>query len=71
MIQRSDRSGFLLKASAVRAFELLERDNPVQSRIPGLPHLAHAAGANACQDLARAEFLADGKRHVWDSVYPK
>jgi hypothetical protein len=64
MIQRSDRSGFLLKASAVRAFELLERDNAVQPRVTGLPHLAHATGANACEDLVRAEFFADGKRHA-------
>src|SRR5262249_35920194 len=64
MIQRRNRPSFLLKASAVRGFEPLERDYPAKPRVAGPPHLTHATSTNECQDFVRAEFLASGKGHA-------
>ena len=42
MIQRRDRASFALETLAVLCLETFDRDGPIDSRVPGLPDLAHA-----------------------------
>ncbi|WP_437660856.1 hypothetical protein [Sorangium sp. So ce1182] len=61
MIQAGDDIDLALEqARRVRARELaaeehLERDDPAGAHLPGSVHDAHAAGAEAVEDLVRAE----------------
>ena len=69
MGQRRDRLGLALEArEGLRApgelpGEDLDRNLPVQARVPGPVHLAHPASAERCLDLVGTESRTDRKRH--------
>ncbi len=63
MVQRGDGSRLSFKAFCEIALRDLDRDDPIQARVAGLPHLSHAAGAERRKDFIRSEFVADSERH--------
>ena len=69
MIECGERSGFTLEArepvriGAEGLREDLDGDGPVEPGIARPIDLAHAAGANWCGDLVRAERRANGETH--------
>ena len=58
MVQGRDRACLALKALGEFALGDLQRDDAVQARVAGLPHLAHAAFAQQRHNLVGAEFVA-------------
>jgi len=41
----------------------LDGNDAIEAGVARLPHFAHAAGANGCEDFVGAEFFAGGQRH--------
>ena len=74
MIQRREHLRFTLEARHVlrvvgqRRGQHFDGDVAVQLGIAGAVHLAHAARADWCKNLIRAEFVAGGKWHFRESV---
>ncbi len=68
MIQSRDCPGFLLKSRAVVAFQPLDGNIAIQTRVSGPIYFSHSARANRREDLIWAEFVANSKGHVPDST---
>src|SRR6516165_3804327 len=68
MIQRGNRTRFLLESSRVLGLQPLNRDDAVQPRVVRLPDLTHAARPEGRQNLVRPKLITDSERHISDSV---
>jgi hypothetical protein len=55
MIQRPNRTRFLLEAGAVLALEALHRHDAIKPGVPGLPHLAHPARPDGRKQRVRPD----------------
>src|SRR6516162_7636237 len=68
MIQRGNRTRFLLESSRVLGLQPLNRDDAVQPRVARLPDLTHAARPERRQNFVRPKLIPDRERHISDSV---
>ena len=66
VVERGDRAGLAGEALGELGVGNFDRDIPIQPGIVRAIHLAHAALADGRKDFIRAEFVADGERHVLD-----
>ena len=64
VIERRDRTGFLLEARRVLAVEPLDRHRAVEPGIARFPHLAHSTRADECEDFVGAKCVPQGKSHA-------
>lgn len=64
VVQRRDGARLLLKPRAVFPLEALQGHRPVEPRVRRLPHLTHAAGANAGHQLIWSQLVTHRKRHA-------
>ena len=67
MIQRGDGVHFAGETIAEALVRQLDGYVAPHARIARPVHLSHTARANRRQDLIRAEFVANGKRHMRDA----
>ena len=63
VVQCRDGSRFLLEALAVLLFDLLDRHDAAQARVPRSPHFTHASRTDALEDFVRAEFISRCECH--------
>src|SRR5229473_8471362 len=68
VVERGNRTGFAGKALGELRIGHFDRDIPIQTRVSGAVHLAHASGTDGRKDLVRAEFVAYRKGHGRSSV---
>jgi hypothetical protein len=68
MVQRGNRTTFLLESSRVLGLQPLNRDDAVQPRVARLPDLAHATRSEGREDFVRPKLITDRERHISDSV---
>ncbi len=55
MIQCRDGASLTLESLGVLSLEALDGDDTIDARVAGLPHLAHAAGADGSNQLVGSE----------------
>ena|SRR6187551_2348281 len=55
VIERCDRAGLALESLGVLGLEALDCDDTIDSRVAGLPHLAHATRAKRSGQLVGAK----------------
>jgi hypothetical protein len=61
MIQGSNRPGFTLESIAMLPLQRFDRNRSTETRVDGLVHLSHAAGANQGDEFIRSEACPGGE----------
>ena len=69
MVQGRDAQGLVAEALLELLLRDLDRDRPLEPRVAGLVHVAHAARAERAHDLVRAEPSSGGMGHGQGSQF--
>src|SRR5437762_6014087 len=77
MVQRGGGAGLLFEAREAVAIvgdpgrQDLDRDLASELRVPGLPDLSHASGAERREDFVRAQAASGYERQAGIRIYPR